>query len=155
MNRVRLSFSLVALSTLAACGGYDTVTPAGQVVTTAPGAVVTTTSSPQVVTSPSTPPVVVQTQPPVAVQTTPPATVVTPGTAVVIPPAASVRPGTGRVESNTRMSQASGLNPPVRRVGVKMDDGTVQFFDTQAQNLEVGDRVELTADNHIRYGFPR
>jgi len=151
MNRVRLSFSIAALTTLAACGGYDTVTPAAGVVTTSPGAVVTTTSPQAVVTSPSTPPTVIQTAPA-------PATVaVAPGTAVVIQQqtAAGVRPGNGRVESNARMSQASGLNPPVRRLAVRMDDGTVQYLDTQAQNIEVGDRVELTADNHIRYGYPR
>lgn len=140
MKRTRLSLSIASLATLAACATYEPVTPAGQVVTTSPGAVVTTTP----------PSAAVVTQQPPAVVTAPQA-VVTPGTAVVVPPAAGVRPGMGRVESNQRLSQASGPNPPVRRIAIRMDDGAVQFVDTQAQNVNVGDRVELTADNHIRY----
>lgn len=139
MKRIPLPLSAVMLAALAGCVATDPVTPAGQAVTTSSGAVVTTTPPP---------PAAVVTPP--AVVTTPQA-VVPPGTAVIVPPAAGVRPGMGRVESNQRLSQASGLNPPVRRIAIRMDDGTVQFVDTQAQNVNVGDRVELTADNHIRY----
>jgi hypothetical protein len=53
------------------------------------------------------------------------------------------------------VSLAGGDSRPTRRLGLRMDDGTVQFVDTEAQNLAVGDRVELTADNHIRYPLPR
>ena len=151
MRRVSLTVCAAALATLAGCGGYDTVTPVGSystgtVVTPAP---VVTTPAPPVAVAPSA--TVVQPGTVVA----PGTTVVAPGTAVVASPVAGVHPGVGRVESNTRLSQASGLNPPVRRLGLRMDDGTVQFVDTQAQSIEIGDRVELTADNHIRYGFPR
>jgi hypothetical protein len=140
MSKTRLSVSLASLATLAACGGYDTVTPAGQAVTTAPGAVVTAPAPPgTIVTTPGT---VVQ-----------PGAVVQPGTAVVVAPTAGVRPGVGRVESNNRLSLAGGEDRPVRRLGVRMSDGVLQYVDTRAQNIAIGDRVELTADNHILYGM--
>ena len=133
--------SMAALATLAACGGYDTVTPAPGAVVTAPGTAVTTAPAPAVAVAP---PAVIA-----------PGTVVTPGTAVVVPPASGVHPGVGRVESNTRLSMAGGQDRPTRRLGLRMDDGTVQFVDTQAQDLGIGDRVQLTADNHIIYPAPR
>lgn len=144
MRRVTLTLCAASLATLAGCGGYDTVTPAGSystgtVYTPAP---VVTTPAPPVAVAPSA--TVVQ-----------PGTVVAPGTAVVVPPVAGVRAGSGRVESNTRVSRAGGEARPTRRIGVRMDDGTVQYVDTEAQGIEIGDRVELTADNHIRYGIAR
>lgn len=143
MKKVPLTVCAAALATLGACAMDEPVTPAGGVVT-APGAV--TTAPAPVVTSP---PVAVTTQPgTVAVA---PGTVVQPGAAVVVPGAAGVRPGTGRVESSTRLSEASGFPNPLRRYGIRMDDNTVQFVDSRAPNLSIGDRVELTADNHIRY----
>ena len=143
MKRVPLTVTAAVLAALGGCVAYEPVAPAGTVVT-APNAVVTTPAP--IVTSP---PVVVQSSPPATVVT--PGVVVAPGTAVVVPPAVGVRPGMGRIDSSTRLSQASGLTNPLRRFGIRMDDGTVQFVDTQAPNLEIGDRVELTADNHIRY----
>jgi hypothetical protein len=38
----------------------------------------------------------------------------------------------------------------MRRFGIKMEDGTVQYVDTAAQGIAVGDRVELTRDAQIR-----
>ena len=159
MKRVLpLTICAAALATLGACAMDEPVTPAGGVVT-APGAV--TTIPAPVVTSP---PVAVTTQPgttttvaPGAVAVAPgavavaPGTVIQPGTAVVVPGAAGVRAGNGRVESSTRLSEASGFPNPLRRYGIRMDDNTVQFVDSRAPNLSIGDRVELTADNHIRY----
>ena len=155
MKRISMTLSAAALAALGGCGGYDTVTPVGQPVTTAPGAVVTTTPGP-VVAAPA--PVVTA---PAPVATVPsgtvvaPGAVVSPGVAVVVPGTAGVRAGVGRVESNTRISRAGGQGSPTRRVGVRMDDGTIQYVETEAANLEIGDRVELTADNHIRYGMAR
>lgn len=143
MKRVPLSICVAAMATLGACAADEPVTPAG--VVTAPGATVSTAPAP-VVTSP---PVAVTTQP--GTYTTVPGTVVQPGAAVVVPGTAGVRPGTGRVDSSTRLSEASGIPDPLRRYGIRMDDGTVQFVDTRAPDLSVGERVELTADNHIRY----
>ena len=142
MRRVPLTLCAGAVALIGGCASYEPVTPAGSVVT-APNATVTT-PAPGVVAAP---PVAVQSGTTVVT----PGTVVAPGTAVVVPPAAGVRPGTGRIDSSTRLSQASGLSNPMRRYGIRMDDGTVQFVDSQAPNLEIGDRVELTADNHIRY----
>jgi hypothetical protein len=31
-----------------------------------------------------------------------------------------------------------------------MDDGTMQFLDTSAPNLAIGDRIEITAEGNIR-----
>ena len=39
----------------------------------------------------------------------------------------------------------------MQRVGVRMDDGTAQFVDTDAPDLAVGDRVTLTRDGYIRH----
>ena len=40
---------------------------------------------------------------------------------------------------------------PLRRVGVRMGDGRVQFLDTHAPRLAVGARVEITKEGNIRY----
>lgn len=145
MKRVPLSICVAALATLGACAVDEPVTPAG--VVTAPGAVVSTVPAPAVVTAP---PVAVTTQPGTTTTVTP-GTVVQPGAAVVVPGAAGVRPGMGRIDSSTRLTEASGIPNPLKRYGIRMDDGTVQFIDTRAPNLDIGERVELTADNHIRY----
>ena len=144
MKRIPLSLCVAAMATLGACATDEPVTPAG--VVTAPGATVSTVPAPAVVTSP---PVAVTTQP--GTYTTVPGTVVQPGATVVVPGSAGVRPGIGRIDSSTRLSEASGIPDPLRRYGIRMDDGTVQFVDTRAPNLSIGERVELTADNHIRY----
>jgi hypothetical protein len=144
MKRVPLSICVAAMATLGACATDEPVTPVG--VVTAPAATVATAPAPAVVTSP---PVAVTTQP--GTVTTVPGAVVQPGAAVVVPGAAGVRPGAGRVDSSTRLTEASGIPNPLKRYGIRMDDGTVQFVDTRAPNLSIGERVELTADNHIRY----
>jgi hypothetical protein len=38
----------------------------------------------------------------------------------------------------------------MRRIGVKMDDGSLQILDTSAPSLRTGDRIELTSDGLIR-----
>ena len=60
-------------------------------------------------------------------------------------------PGTGRIESLSALppSAAAG-GSSARRIGIKMDDGTMQYVDTPAQWVALGDRVELTADGQIR-----
>lgn len=40
----------------------------------------------------------------------------------------------------------------MRRFGIKMDDGTVQYVDTAAHGYSLGDRVELTSDAQIKRG---
>jgi hypothetical protein len=126
MRKLAFPLSLTALAVLSACATSDPVTPA---------------PAPVVVASP---PVV----------TAPPATVVVPqaSTAPVVVPTA-IRPGFGRLESITALPQsaaAGGSTKPMRRLGIKMADGTVQYVDTAAEGLSLGDRVELTSDGQIR-----
>ena len=131
MSTYRILTSLSALALVGACASEEKATPAPVVVTP--------------------PPAVVTTNPP-------PAVVQQPAPAVVVPAAAILRPGTGRVESMAALppSAAAGgtAGAPMRRVGVKMEDGTLQFIDTSAPGLEIGDRVELTPQGTIRHPVP-
>jgi hypothetical protein len=93
---------------------------------------------------------------PTAVIVTPPATVAAaPGT-VVSATAPALRPGVGRIESVSAVpqfgsaSEGSTRASATRRIGVRMDDGTVQFLDSDAPALDVGNRIEITPDGFIR-----
>ena len=87
--------------------------------------------------------------PPAPVVTNPPA-----ATAPVAAPAAALRPGFGRIESMSPVSTAAsagGTAPTaMQRLGLRMDDGTMQVVDTPSPGLSIGDRVELTRDGYIR-----
>ena len=125
MRKAAFSLPVLALALLGACGSTEEkATPAPIVVT-----------------------------PPAPVVTAPPAVVVPQASApaVVVPSAVSVRAGSGRIESLAALppSAAAG-GTAARRIGVKMDDGTLQFLDTSAPNLAIGDRIEITADGNIR-----
>ena len=126
MSKLYFPLSLAAVAVLAACASSDPVTPAP-----APAVVVTQAPAP-VVTAP--PPVVVQQSAP----------------GVVAPSA--LRPGFGRVEAITALppSAAAG-GTSMRRLGIKMEDGTLQYVDTAAQGINVGERVELTRDGQIKH----
>jgi hypothetical protein len=70
-----------------------------------------------------------------------------------LPPVA-VRPGFGRVESINAApssSAAAAGGQTMRRLGIKMEDGTMQLVDTAAGNVALGDRVELTSEGRIRH----
>ena len=127
MMKLAFPLSLAALALLSACVSSDPVTPAPAPVVVAPAPVVV-----------APPPVVV---PPTA--TAP----------VIVPTPTAIRPGFGRIESITALppaAAAGGTARPMQRLGIKMDDGTVQYVDTSGQ-LRLGDRIELTRDGHIRY----
>ena len=126
MSKVYLPLSLAALGVLAACSSYDPVTPAPAPVVVAPAPVVAAPAPAVVIAQPA----------PQGVVATPTA----------------IRSGSGRVETITALqpSAAAGGATP-RRFGIKMDDGTVQYVDTAAQGLNIGERVELTADGQIRH----
>jgi hypothetical protein len=90
----------------------------------------------------------------------PQGTVVVPGAAagstVIVPQSAGpLRTGIGTVESMTAVpsvSSAGGSVPSdMRRVGVKMADGSTQYLDGRVANLNLGDRVEITSDGRLRY----
>lgn len=87
--------------------------------------------------------------PPAPVVNAPPANANPP----IASPIASIRPGFGRIESMTPVSTASagGTAPTsMQRLGIRMDDGTMQVVDTASPALSIGDRVELTREGFIR-----
>lgn len=131
MTKLALPLSAAALAVLAACSTTDPVAPAPAPVVVAPAPVVT-----------APPPGTVVVQPQVAAP-------------VYVAPAAAIRAGNGRIESinplPTSAATGSGSVRPMKRLGIKMDDGTVQYVDTAAENLSVGQRIELTHDGHIRH----
>lgn len=110
--------------------------------------------------APAPAPVVVTPPPVVAVPQSgtvvvPPTAQTPPAQVVVIPQAtAPLRAGFGRVESIMGIAPASAGGTvsadEARRFAVRMEDGTVQYVDSRAPNLKVGDRVEITRDGYIR-----
>ena len=123
MNRVPFILSTIALAVLAGCGSDPKIAPAP-----APVVVVLQQPSPA---QPSTAPSV-----------------------VVAPAAVALRAGFGRIESILAVpSAATGATAsnPTRRITMRMDDASVQYFDTQAPGMAVGDRVEITANGTMRH----
>lgn len=122
MHRIALPLSLATLALAGACSSYDPVAPAPAPVVYA------------------APPVVVQPQA---------------AAPVYVPQPSAIRAGHGRVESinplPTSAATGSGSVRPMKRIGLKMDDGAVQYVDTAAENLSIGQRIELTRDGHIRH----
>ena len=119
MHKLALFVSPLALAVLAACTSYDTVRPAPVVV--APSV---SGGAPAPVTAAGAP-------------------VVSAGT-----DASVVRVGRGVIESIAALpSAAAGATAkPMQRVGVRFDDGSFQFFDTNAPGLTVGKRVQILKD---------
>ncbi|HEU4351259.1 MAG TPA: hypothetical protein VFR66_05250 [Burkholderiales bacterium] len=72
---------------------------------------------------------------------------------VVVQSTSAVRPGFGRIESISAAppSSAAAGGTTLRRLGIKMEDGSMQYVDTAAGNIAIGDRVELTSDGKIRH----
>jgi hypothetical protein len=136
MNRLAIPFSLVALAVLAACA-QDPVTPAPAPVIVTPAPVVTAPPPTTVVVPPAaSAPVVV---PPAA------------SAPIVVPAPTAIRAGFGRIESIIAVPQSAAAGgATVRRFGIKMEDGTVQYIDTSGTGYSIGDRVELTKDATIR-----
>ena len=92
-----------------------------------------------------------------------PIVVVPPATPVVTVPqgqsaapvvqAVQLRAGFGRIEtmgSAPTASAGSTVASPMQRLGIRMDDGSMQYVDTPSQGLSIGDRVELTREGFIR-----
>ena len=78
----------------------------------------------------------------------------TAGMVVVVPAAAPMRVGLGRIESILAVpTVAAGGTAPnsTQRIVMRMDDASVQYFDTQAAGLAVGDRIEITKDGTMRH----
>ena len=131
MNRLPFIVSAITLAVLAGCA-----TESG--ITSAPAPVVVAPAQPAYVVAPA-------------------GTVVVPqasaGTMVVAPAAVALRAGYGRIESILAVPSAAagGTSKPNSRVVMKMDDGSTQYFDTQAAGMAVGDRVEITTNGTMRH----
>ena len=131
MNRLPFILSAITLAVLAGCA-----TESG--ITSAPAPVVVAPAQPAYVVAPA-------------------GTVVVPqasaGTMVVAPAAVALRAGYGRIESILAVPSAAagGTAKPNSRVVMKMDDGSTQYFDTQAAGMAVGDRVEITTNGTMRH----
>lgn len=127
MNRSVLV--LIPVAALAACSSYEPVSPSPVATTVAP------------VTYVAAPAPAVVAAPPVAVVQQPAVVMAQP--TMVAP---MLRAGHGRVDSITPLNDRW-----LRRIGIRMEDGTMQYVDSRAQNLSVGEGVEITSDSHIRY----
>jgi len=63
--------------------------------------------------------------------------------------ASVLRLGNGVIESIAALPSAAAgatAGKPMQRVGVRMDDGSFQFLDTNAPGLTVGKRVQILKD---------
>lgn len=133
MNRLPFILSSIAVAILAGCATESRITSAPAPVVVAPAA------APYVLA--------------------PAGTVVVPqassaGMVVVAPAAAPLRVGLGRIESILAVSPASAggmASNSTKRIVMKMDDGSVQYFDTEAAGLVAGDRIEITKDGTMRH----
>ena len=70
------------------------------------------------------------------------------------PAAGALRAGFGRVEqitlvAPTTVATGRATSRTNKNVAMRMEDGTIQYFDTQA-HVAVGDRVEITSNGTLR-----
>lgn len=74
------------------------------------------------------------------------------GTVVVAPAPVALRAGFGRIEQLLAVPNAAagGTGATHRRVVMRMEDGSVQYFDTTAADVAVGQRIEITKDGTMR-----
>jgi len=132
MNRLPFVVSSIAVAILAGCATEDRVTSAPAPVVVAPAA-------------------------PVPYVVAPAGTVVvpqaSPSMVVVAPAALTLRAGYGRIESIFAVPSAAagGTANATRRIVMRMDDASVQYFDTEAAGLAVGDRIEITKEGTMRH----
>jgi hypothetical protein len=126
MNRLPLILSSIAVAILAGCATESRVTSAPAPVAVAPA----------VVAAPA------------------PAPVAAAPAVVTAPAAAPLRAGMGRIESILAVPTAAGgrtESMSTKRIVMKMDDGSMQYFDTEAAGLATGDRIEITKEGNLRH----
>lgn len=68
------------------------------------------------------------------------------GTGAVV----SVVPAPALASAGATAQRAPGAMGELHRVGIKMDDGRMQYVDTSSREVKVGDRVQLTEDRQIK-----
>jgi plastocyanin len=78
--------------------------------------------------------------------------------AVIVAQPAQLKPGYGRVETIAAVPASSGAgsssSSDMRRLGVRMEDGSFQYVDTPAAEIKIGDRVQFTPEGYIRHPAP-
>jgi hypothetical protein len=142
MSKLPFTLSAIVLAALAGCASESKVAPAPAPVVVQPAP-----------------------QPAVVVPQNAPA-----GSAVVVPQAGTgavvvapttpgpLRAGTGRIDSMLDLPAGAAAGSTVpganKRVGIRMDDGTLQYVDTAAAGLAIGDRVAITSDGYMRHPAP-
>jgi hypothetical protein len=134
MNRLPLILSSFAVAILAGCATESRVTSAPAPVAAAPAA------APYVLAPAGSTVVVPQAS--------------TAGMVVAAAPAAPLRVGMGRIEQILAVPTAAGgrtESNSTKRIVMKMDDGSVQYFDTEAAGLATGDRIEITKEGTMRH----
>ena len=123
MNRLPLVLSSIAVAILAGCATESRITSAPAPAAAAPAVV----AAPVVVSAPAV---------------------------VAAPTAAPLRAGMGRIESILAVPTAAGgrtESNSTKRIVMKMDDGSMQYFDTEAAGLAAGDRIEITKEGNMRH----
>jgi len=133
MSRLPFVLSSIAVAVLAGCASESRITPA---------------PAPVVVVAPAPAPYVVA---PAGMVVVPQVSAAS--TVVVAPAALALRAGFGRIESILAIPNAAAGGAPSynRRIVMRMEDGSVQYFDTAATGLTVGDRIEITSDGTMRH----
>ena len=130
MRKYVIPATLIGLALLGACAREHPATPA---------------PAPVVVVPPQQPPAPVVTAPAAAPQ-------------VIVAQPAQLKPGYGRVETIASVPVSAGAgsssSSDMRRLGVRMEDGSFQYVDTPAAEIKIGDRVQFTPEGYIRHPAP-
>jgi hypothetical protein len=121
-----IALSLIGAATLAACGGRHYNEP----VSVAPMATTVYMTTPTYYPS---------------------GVAIIPAPGMYVETVAVLRPGFGRVEAMSPVMYTNGASTGMRRVTLRMDDGSFQVVDSTGPNIAVGERVEITSERYIRY----
>jgi len=126
MKKLPIVLSLVAVATLAACGGRHYNEP----VAVAPATTIVATP---------------------VYYNYPAGIAVIPAPGAYVETVAVLRPGFGRIEAMTPVMYTTGASTGMNRLTLRMDDGSFQVVDSKGPNIAIGERVEITSERYIRY----
>jgi hypothetical protein len=134
MTRLLLALSSIGLAFVAGCASEHRVAPAPAPVVVSPPAATTSSGAAVIVPQASAPAV------------------------VVAPAPMPLRAGHGRIEAMVPVPAAAAAGSSVpgadKRLSIRMDDGTMQYLDTAAPNLALGERVQITSDGRMIHPAP-